>query len=57
VKYSGLAPGLVGVWQINVQIPMATAPGSAVPVALLYKNIPSTGGDPKRVATMIAVKQ
>lgn len=56
VQYSGLAPGLVGVWQINVRIPMATAPDAAVPVALLYKNIPSNGGDPRRVDTTIAVK-
>lgn len=57
VQYSGLAPGLVGVWQVNVKIPMATAPGGSVPIALLYKNIASTGGTPARVSTTIAVKQ
>lgn len=57
IQYSGLAPGLIGVWQINVPIPMATAPSNNVTVALLFRNIPSTGGDPQRVATTIAVKQ
>jgi uncharacterized protein (TIGR03437 family) len=55
--YSGLAPGLVGVWQINVKIPMVTAPDSKVTVVVVHKNIPSNGGDPKRVTTTIAVKQ
>jgi hypothetical protein len=36
LKYSGLAPGLVGVWQVNVQIPMATAPGNQVQIALVF---------------------
>ncbi|MGA7237628.1 MAG: hypothetical protein WBY44_18225 [Bryobacteraceae bacterium] len=35
VKYSGLAPGLVGVWQVNVQIPMITAPSTQTILALV----------------------
>ncbi len=35
VKYSGLAPGLVGVWQVNVQVPMATAPNTQTILALV----------------------
>lgn len=35
VKYSGLAPGLVGVWQVNVQIPMITAPDTQTIIALV----------------------
>jgi uncharacterized protein (TIGR03437 family) len=35
VKYSGLAPGLVGVWQVNVQIPMITAPATQTILALV----------------------
>jgi uncharacterized protein (TIGR03437 family) len=27
VTYSGLAPALVGVWQINVTVPASTTPG------------------------------
>jgi uncharacterized protein (TIGR03437 family) len=30
INYSGLAPTLVGVWQINVRIPELTAPGDTV---------------------------
>jgi len=30
LQYSGLAPGLVSVWQINVRVPTLTAPGAAV---------------------------
>lgn len=34
VPYSGLAPGFVGLYQVNVTIPPGTAPGSFVPVQL-----------------------
>jgi uncharacterized protein (TIGR03437 family) len=30
VKYFGLAPGLVGLWQLNLQIPMGVAPSNNV---------------------------
>jgi uncharacterized protein (TIGR03437 family) len=54
VQYSGLAPGLVGVWQINVQIPQSTAPGNQVPLLVQYESIYSIvqGATP----TWIAVK-
>ncbi len=35
IKYSGLAPGLVGVWQVNVQVPMGVAPGLQTILALV----------------------
>jgi uncharacterized protein (TIGR03437 family) len=35
IKYSGLAPGLVGVWQVNVQVPQNVAPSSQVAIALV----------------------
>lgn len=59
VQYSGLAPGLIGVWQIKVRIPKQTAPSSEQPVAVavLFRNIPSTGGEPQFVATTISVKK
>lgn len=41
VLYSGLAPGQVGLWQINVEVPKAAAPGPALPVVVFYRNIPS----------------
>ena len=55
--YSGLAPGLVGTWQIDVKIPNGTAPSATVPVVISYKSQYSNAGDPKHVATTIAVKQ
>ena len=32
--FNGLAPGLLGVWQINARIPPNTTPGSQVPLSL-----------------------
>ncbi len=40
VQYSGLAPGFVGLWQINIQIPSNAAPG-ATTVVVLFKGNPS----------------
>ena len=31
VQYSGLAPGLVGVWQVNIQISQSVVPTSSAP--------------------------
>ncbi len=57
IQYSGLAPDLVGVWQINFQIPMATVPGNAVPVIVLMNSIPSDNPSvPGQIAATIAVK-
>ncbi|MGE5569023.1 MAG: hypothetical protein ACM3S5_08310 [Rhodospirillales bacterium] len=39
-EFSGLAPDLVGVWQINVKVP-DTAPPGPVGITLLYKDLPS----------------
>ncbi len=41
IHYSGLAPGLVGVWQLNATIPQATTPGSAVPVRAVVNGSPT----------------
>ncbi|MFN0102103.1 MAG: hypothetical protein ACKV2U_08435 [Bryobacteraceae bacterium] len=58
ILYSGLAPGLVGVWQINVRVPMSVPPGSATDVVVTLRSIPSNqaegGGTPIR--TVIAVR-
>ena len=56
ITYSGLAPGLVGVWQVNVRIPMATAPGSQVPVVLRLNSINSVEVTQTGYITTIAVK-
>ena len=49
VPFSGLAPGYVGLYQVNVQIPSSAPSGSAVPVVL------SIGGVQSNIAT-IAIK-
>jgi uncharacterized protein (TIGR03437 family) len=41
VTYSGLAPGLIGVWQINVQVPKGTLTGNAVPIRVVIDGTPS----------------
>jgi uncharacterized protein (TIGR03437 family) len=49
VKFSGLAPGYVGLYQVNAQVPAESAAGDAVPVAL------SIGGAASNTVT-IAVR-
>jgi uncharacterized protein (TIGR03437 family) len=39
VAFSGLSPNFPGMWQINVRVPMATAPG-AQPLGLLFNSFP-----------------
>jgi uncharacterized protein (TIGR03437 family) len=39
IAFSGLSPSFPGMWQINVRIPMATAPGPAA-LGLLYNSFP-----------------
>jgi uncharacterized protein (TIGR03437 family) len=34
VEYSGLAPGLVGVYQINVKVPFKSPTGLSVPLTI-----------------------
>jgi uncharacterized protein (TIGR03437 family) len=46
VQFSGLAPGFVGLWQINVQIPSGAPTGAAVPVHVVL------GGTPSNTVTM-----
>ena len=40
VLYSGLAPGLTGVWQINVRIPDEAPASPGVPAVITYENRP-----------------
>lgn len=42
VTYSGLAPGFVGVYQVNVQLPEGVASGSAVPVVITISGAPAS---------------
>ena len=41
VSYSGLAPGLVGLYQVNAQVPADVSPGSAVPVFISIGGVQS----------------
>ncbi len=41
VQYSGLAPGYVGLWQINVKIPQGITAAGAVPLRVLINGVPS----------------
>jgi uncharacterized protein (TIGR03437 family) len=41
ILFSGLAPTLVGVWQINVRVPQSAASGQPNPVAVLYRDVPT----------------
>lgn len=41
LNYSGLAPGFVGLYQVNAQVPMTVTPGNAVAVFITVGNIVS----------------
>jgi uncharacterized protein (TIGR03437 family) len=41
VQFAGLAPGFVGLCQVNVQIPQGVMPGTDVPLVLLQNGVPS----------------
>ena len=57
ILYSGLAPGLVGVWQINVRVPDNVAPSSQVDVVVQLQSVPSNvGSGGRRLRTTIAVR-
>jgi uncharacterized protein (TIGR03437 family) len=45
IKYSGLSPALVGVWQLNIQIPdsVITLPDNPTQIILILDNVPSGG--------------
>ena len=41
VHFAGLAPGFVGLYQINVEVPAAIETGTAVPLVLIQNGVPS----------------
>jgi uncharacterized protein (TIGR03437 family) len=55
ILYSGLAPGLIGVWQINVLVPTTVTAGQSVPVVVSLSSVPSN--DPSsNLKTTIALQ-
>jgi uncharacterized protein (TIGR03437 family) len=57
IEYSGLAPGLIGVWQINVRIPDTVAPSSQVDLVVQLGSVNSNVGfQGRRLRTTIAVR-
>ena len=41
VQFAGLAPGFVGLYQVNVEIPAGVEPGPEVPLVLFQNGVPS----------------
>lgn len=41
VQFSGMAPGWVGLWQINVEVPANVTPGAAIPLVITAGGISS----------------
>jgi uncharacterized protein (TIGR03437 family) len=56
ILYSGLAPGLVGVWQINLMIPTTAPTGGSVAIRIFQNSIPSIDPGINQGATAIAIK-
>ncbi len=58
VTYSGLAPGLVGVWQVNATVPATTPVNNASGLTVLLSDIASpAAGAPVALRTTIAIRQ
>jgi uncharacterized protein (TIGR03437 family) len=57
IQYSGLAPTLVGVWQINFQVPATAQAGTNVPIIVLMNSIPSNNPSvPGQIAATVSLK-
>jgi uncharacterized protein (TIGR03437 family) len=57
VSFSGLAPGFVGLWQINVRIPETVAPGNAIPLSVQFRGVSANNPQlPGLARTTIAVR-
>ena len=41
VLFSEMAPGWVGLWQINAEVPQSTTPGAAVPLSITADGVTS----------------
>jgi uncharacterized protein (TIGR03437 family) len=55
ILYTGIAPGEVGLWQINFTVP-SNAPTGTVPITIFMNSIPSTNpANASQVVTTIAI--
>jgi uncharacterized protein (TIGR03437 family) len=55
IEYSGLAPGLAGVWQVNVRIPESVDPGNTNDVVVVFKSrVSNRGKGDQLIRTTIA---
>ncbi len=54
ILYSGLAPTLIGVWQIDVIVPTTVTAGYSVPVVVTLSSIPSS--DPAGLKSTISLQ-
>jgi uncharacterized protein (TIGR03437 family) len=55
IQYSGLAPSLVGIWQLNILIP-SNAPTGSVPITLFQNSVPSNDRASVVGTTTIGIK-
>ena len=55
VVFSGLTPGLAGLYQVNVQVPAGTPTGDAVPLVLTVTE-PTTGMTAQSNQVTVAVQ-
>jgi uncharacterized protein (TIGR03437 family) len=56
ILYSGLAPGLVGVWQLNLMIPADAQTGGSVAIKVFMNSIPNIDPSNTTATTTIAIK-
>ena len=57
ISYSGLAPGFVGLWQINFTIPANAPTGTDVPITVFMNSISSSNpAVPTQVVTTVSLK-
>jgi len=57
IQYNGLAPSLIGTWQINVTVPTSVPPGTAIPIVVVANGQSSFDPSAPTQRTTIAVKQ
>jgi uncharacterized protein (TIGR03437 family) len=42
ITYSGLAPGLIGVWQLDILVPTTVTAGISIPVTVSLSSVPAS---------------